>query len=1746
MKERLKRHSIWIFFVVLAVVGSIFAITAQDNAGKIEISKTATKMITDDPNNNLVYGRTAKVELNVKANPYKISTTTSGKLDIVLVLDGSGSMSYGPNGKDDNDKSKPNRLDSAKEAANNFITGLMDSTGNVKMGFVEYGTDVRYTQNLTDDMELAQDFINNKYNADGGTNLQAAIKKANQILKDGKREDANQIVIILTDGIPTFYKVNGKLYGNGSEDRAVVCSYPRNWDGSTGCYNWSYVKDRPSDAAKKELDTLKKDNTTSDVYTITFGNEPQAATTLAKINPEQEKPLYKNYKALTADELKQIFQKIIEESVGTIGKDSVLTDIIPAGFKLTDDSKKELKNKNIIVEEKSDGTTTITWDIDTIDAGIDYKLSYEVIADDNYHGSMYTNENATLRTTVSENNPYYDETNLTLEFEKPAVEIPAITKDDHYSKNESYIGYSESVINGTTILKNDLNKNILEDIHAGNKNTKVTDEIVIVTNENTKKNADGSYSIYKDGILEGTLNMNEDGTFSFISEEGITGEVSFDYVIKSNISQNHETSFVISNTSKVTLNILERQKINITGTKTWDDNNNQDGLRTTSVVVNLYKNGKLIDSKVVTKDENWKYIFDNLYKYEKGHENDSKYEIKYEITENPVNGYETTIDGYDITNTHNIIKTEVKGIKTWKDNNNQDGKRPESITVKLYADGEYVTEKEVTKDTNWAYSFTDLDKYKDGKEIKYTVEEDKVDDYTTSVDKNNNITNTHKIEKIEIKGTTTWKDENNKDGLRPEYIKVKLYANGEYVDEAVANERTNWSYNFKNLDKYSNGKEITYTVEEQKVDNYDVSYDNNSYDITNTHIVKTVTVTGTKTWKDENNKYGRPDKVTINLLADGVKIDSKEVTENDSWTYTFDNLPMYKDGKKITYTVNEDKVKDYDTSYDGYNVTNTYNPEMTKVKGIKTWDDENDQDGLRPSSITVKLYADGEYVTEKEVTAQDDWKYEFKDLVKFANGKEIKYTVEEVSIDGYDTTVNGYTITNEHTPEVTSKIVTKVWNDDNDRDKIRSKSIKVILKADGEKVKETTLNETNNWTYTFNNLPKYKNKGTIIKYTVEEIKVDGYETSIKEKDNEFIITNTHEIDTNNLVVKKVWKDNNNQDGKRPGSLNVKVIGTVDNEVVEERNIVLNENNNFRYEFTDLPMNYNGKKITYTAKEDMDDKTKENYTEETPIYENNTIILTNVHEIEKTQVVGKKSWVDSNDKDGLRPESIKIVLKANGKEVASKVISASDKGDNSNEWIYSFTDLDMYKDGKEIIYTVDEEVDSKTMQHYTKSYDENNKNIIVNTHNPKDVTVKGTKTWDDGNNKYGRPESITINLIGKAGDETVIEKSTRVSESTNWTYSFEGLPEYSKGKLINYTISENAVKDYNTSINGYDITNTYNPETIKISGVKTWDDEDNQDGIRPDEITVVLYDHLNNEIATTTANEQNNWTYTFDNLPKYANGEEIKYAVKEVSVDGYETTVKDFEITNKHTPEVISYKVTKVWNDNNNQDGIRPNSITVKLYKNGILYKTQKISAANNWTYTFENLPKYNKGKLVVYEIVEDEVKGYTTNIPNTEETSKETKELSTTITNIHKPETKDLKITKTWKDNNNKSNKRPGYIDVKIFANGEFFKQITLTKDMNWMFILSNLDKYKDGKEILYTIEEFKVKGYITSYDNYNIINILKEEPKKIPVSKTNIEITPPKTGIDNQNETNLLELFFVLIISISAVTTSIGLIKNN
>ena len=339
---------------------------------------------------------------------------------------------------------------------------------------------------------------------------------------------------------------------------------------------------------------------------------------------------------------------------------------------------------------------------------------------------MYTNTKAVLTAEASEDNPFYENKDLSLEFEEPSVEIPAITKDDHYKDNSSYKGYSGGTINGTSILNNDLNKNIERE---SKEDVSVTDKIVIVKNNNVKRIADNKYKIYKDSSLQGTLTINEDGTFTFNSSVDTIGEVSFDYYIESDITNPHETKDVESNTSTVTLLINERQKMSINGKKIWKDDNNNDGLRPERVNVNLYADNEVIRTIDVAKSSDWKYSFNDLYVYRVGHENEESEKIVYRVAETQsYNGYSSSVDGYNITNKHEIEKTEVSGTKTWDDNKNQDGKRPEKITVRLYANEKEVKSQEVKPDEsgNWKYSFTGLNKYENGKEISYTVKEDEV------------------------------------------------------------------------------------------------------------------------------------------------------------------------------------------------------------------------------------------------------------------------------------------------------------------------------------------------------------------------------------------------------------------------------------------------------------------------------------------------------------------------------------------------------------------------------------------------------------------------------------------------------------------------------------------------------------------------------------------------------------------------------------------------------------------------------------------------------------------------------------------------------------------------------------------------------------------------------------------------------------------------------------------------------------
>ena len=561
--------------------------------------------------------------------------------------------------------------------------------------------------------------------------------------------------------------------------------------------------------------------------------------------------------------------------------------------------------------------------------------------------------------------------------------------------------------------------------------------------------------------------------------------------------------------------------VTINVNKNWQDNDNQDGKRPEKITVELYRNNENEPIKTVTIDasSDWKYVFSKLPKYD-----EDKNEITYRVVEETVPEYDTEYEisdnGVEIYNHHTPEKVSVEGSKTWNDEENQDGKRPSSITVRLFADGTEVTRKIVTANDNWSWSFTGLDKYNSGTEIVYTISEDTVADYTTVVD-GYNITNTHTPEKISISGSKTWDDADNQDGKRPESITVRLFADGTEVISKTVTANDNWSWSFTDLDKYNSGTEIVYTISEDTVADYTTVVD--GYNITNTHTPEKTTITGSKTWDDASNQDGkRPSSITVRLLADGRVVSHKKITEKDNWSWNFEDLPVYEKGEKITYTIKEDSVENYETKLDGYNIINTHKTETTSVSGTKTWNDNNNQDGVRPDSITVELLKTVNGTTTsmgenyKQVLTGNKLDYSWSNLPVYEAGERITYTVKEVGeekgkIAGkngkeykveYDST--GMNITNSYEPEKTEVSGRKTWVDYDNKYNSRPESITVRLFADGTEVTSKTVTANDNWKWLFTDLDKY-NSGTEIVYTISEDTVSGY----KSKVTGYNVTNTY-------------------------------------------------------------------------------------------------------------------------------------------------------------------------------------------------------------------------------------------------------------------------------------------------------------------------------------------------------------------------------------------------------------------------------------------------------------------------------------------------------------------------------------------------------------------------------------------------------------------------------------------------------------
>lgn len=1229
----------------------------------------------------------------------------------------------------------------------------------------------------------------------------------------------------------------------------------------------------------------------------------------------------------------------------------------------------------------------------------------------------------------------------------------------------------------------------------------------------------------------------------------------------------------------------------------------------------------------------------------------------------------------------------------WDDANNQDGKRPERVTVQLYrevSDSDSATEpteaptaaspvgypvslnQSNLKDGMWEHVFSDQTVYSTdsataGRYLRYWLKITPVTDYTDTLyataDHNNGVripasgagdvwycfsvdtglmTNaeldvklSHTPETVDYTVEKIWQGDIGQSAT------MQLVANGQPATEEVVGNREDlvktltdanevkagshtWTYTWENLPKYSNGEEITYRAAETAVEANEGVYYQTSYDFTQT---EKTTVTNTSQdaeqakmnftarvfWDDADNVDDvRPNSVTLKLVAkangqnvppeDLTGIQLEQTVSSPNWTVVWNNLPRFTSAhEQITYSIVElkdgtelsvgddlndnYKVSDYSSFGDGYmTVTNTHDPATVDIKITKAWDDNSNQDGIRPSSVSGVLYkkvgTDGAIQVVRTFSISNGadnagGTITLSNLPKNEGGQAITYYVSEHAVNGYKLETNAtgeavnlgdeetpnwvypvnmmgntgsITLTNSHTPATIDYEVTLVWNDHDNEDNSRPTSVTVTV--DG---KEITLPVQNGQIqaptgeqYKFVSdskgggtltvtLPMYEN-GKLKDYSSSVTAPDKYTSSITGVgSNRITYTLSYTSQPVNLGFTKVWSgDDAVKDDMRPNeNAYARYLTLKQNNTTYSATPTVTDNhgNTYTVTYNNLPKrDNNGVAYTYTVTESkVPNYTAQATSDVTVDGSGNATFklkadasLTNTYAQETyAPITVTKQWV--GDADGQRPETddnaISINLYKSEDTSYMTAIGAPSVTDNDDgTWTYTWNNVPSTNaDGSAISYVAYE---SKVPAGYTatvRQVDVINgtaSGSIINTLNSGAVTTGTltiTKSWqDDEQYTDKRPNSLSFNVYGDYGETNDTHEITRNVTMTpsggNWTTNVAGLPVTVNGQPVTYTVEElnvpagytvengNAVTFGEETTAAITVTNTYTPDTWTL----TYHANGGTDAPTDD----TVYSKTN---ATATVKGQGDMTYgsniflgwttdihgvvvDADNVPaalyKAADtltmtGDATLYAVWAVDSNG--------DNTPDYQQKTITVNV--VWQDDGNRCGIRPNMIEFKLngekctvdLENSTDVRVTTNDGNTRWIYEIvvDADAAISEGSITAVNVTpkdhadQNDTTGYTSSVAYADDVF--------TITLTHTPETTSHYVTKNWTYDN-----QPIFTadkaTIHLLGNGKDVAgadDITFTpstaggsEDLGW----DTLPKYEGGQLITYQAIETSVK----------------------------------------------------------------------
>lgn len=376
-----------------------------------------------------------------------------------------------------------------------------------------------------------------------------------------------------------------------------------------------------------------------------------------------------------------------------------------------------------------------------------------------------------------------------------------------------------------------------------------------------------------------------------------------------------------------------------------------------------------------------------------------------------------------------------------------------------------------------------------------------------------------------------------------------------------------------------------------------------------------------------------------------------------------------------------------------------------------------------------------------------------------------------------------------------------------------------------------------------------------------------------------------------------------------------------------------------------------------------------------------------------------------------------------------------------------------------------------------------------------------KKWNKPENATV-PTSVTLNVAYTDGTNEEIT----LTANDNWTVTKDNIPVTKKIQSVTEKALNDYTPSYEISADGTKatVTNSYSKITTKNMTVKkTWSGDGPESAV-----TVSLYQRKNDGSAekiykSEVLNKENDWTCTWEDLPSqdWQGGNNFFYAVREEKIPenytsnitytttGDTTTVtinnvydtncadENYYIANKL--QTIPLTVTKTWNDGNNVQGERPESLGVTVTEGDHKLKFT-LSERNNWTKNVK-VPKRNDGN---YTATED-LTGITNYLQTDSSVNATDNAIYVSFTN--QIQTTFITVNKIWVDGTPEN--RPGSIEFVLKRDGEVYDYYTLSaedKDENgnsWTKVIEGLPVTGT-----YTIEEVGY-GSETAYDYNSKVN---------------------------------------------------------